>query len=98
RSSEGAGRYCVADAFPLAGATCFVAYLSDRLHLVDVFTDAGEHTTRAERPAVPLLYVYEPATGRILLKTRLRSRQKLRALVQHFGTAVLGVELPDDCL
>src|SRR5207247_73678 len=63
-----------------------------------VFTEEGEHTTRTARPALPLIFVYEPATGRILLRTRLRSRDRILELVRRFGRTVLGVELPADCL
>ena len=43
---EGTGRFCVVDVHPLQGSYCFIAYLSDRLQLFDVFTEEGKHTTR----------------------------------------------------
>jgi hypothetical protein len=98
RRQEGTGRYSAVDAFPLHDAACFVAYVSDRLHVLDVFTDDGTYTTRTARLAVPLVFAYEPASGRITLKTRLRSRDRILDLVQRFGRSVLGVELPPDCL
>jgi hypothetical protein len=91
-------RYCVVDAYPTDAGVCFVAHLADRLQLLDVFTDDGEHTTKAARPATTIIFLYEPAIGRILVRTRLRSRARILELVQRFGKAVLGVELPDDCL
>jgi hypothetical protein len=98
RMHDGTGRYCVVDAFTRNGATCFAAYLSDRLQLFDVFTDVGKRATRADRPAIPLLFVYEPASGVILLMTRLRSTRRILDLVRLFGKAVLGAELGGDCL
>jgi hypothetical protein len=97
-SHDGSGQYCVVEGSPLTSSVCFTAHLADRLALLDVFTEEGEHATRAARPAVPLLFVYEPTTGRILLKSRLRSHERIRELVQRFGQAVLGAELPSDCL
>lgn len=95
---EEPGPYCVVDAFPTASGICFTAHVSDHLQLLDVFTDDGEHTTKAARPSVTILFVYEPESGRILVRTRLRSRDRIRELVQRFGHAVLGAELPADCL
>lgn len=90
---EGTGRFCVVDVHPLKGSFCFIAYLSDRLQLFDVFTEEGKHTTRTARPAFPILFVYYPDDGRVLLKARQRATDTVLGLFQCFGRAVLGVEI-----
>ncbi len=95
---EGTGRFCAVDAHRLAHTVCFIAYLSDRLHLLDLFTDDGTHTLRPARPAFSLVFAYDPRDGRILLRARQRSRDKVLDLLQRFGRAVLGAELPESCL
>jgi hypothetical protein len=98
RIREGRGQFCAVEAYELQGSACFVAYLSDRLQLLDVFTDEGTHTTRPARPAFALVFAYDPADGRILLRARQRSREKVLDLVRRFGRSVLGNELPESCL
>lgn len=97
-AGDGSGRYCVVDAFEIETGLCFVAHLSDRLQLLDVFTDTGEHTTRTARPSVTVLFVYDPTRGRILVRTRLRAHARILGLVRTFADAVLQSGLPDDCL
>lgn len=95
---DGTGRFCAVDSYCLESCVCFAVYLSDRLHLFDVFTEQGEHTTHAARPAFPALFVYYPADGRMLLKTRQRSRDRILDLFRRFGREVLGVNLDASCL
>lgn len=42
------------------------------------------------RPALPILFVYYPHDGTVLLKSHLRARDRIVELFQQFGTAVLG--------
>jgi len=98
RVREGSGRFCAVESFRLETSWCFAAYLSDRLHLADVFTDGGEHTTQALRPAFPVLFVYEPSDGRILLKARQRAADKILDLFRRFGRTILGVDLDVSCV
>jgi hypothetical protein len=98
RVREGTGRFCAAEHYPLQDATCFIAYLSDRLHLFEIFTDGGEHATRIARPALPVLFVYNPHDGRVLLKARQRATDKVLALFQLFGKSVLGVPIHERSL
>lgn len=98
RMQEGTGRFCAVDAYQLKDAFCFVGHISDRLQLLTVFTDEGEQVTQAARPGVPLLFVYYPGDGRLLLKARQRSHERLLGLLQCFGQAVLGVRLDNRCL
>jgi hypothetical protein len=98
RLKEGTGRFCAVDAYRLEGAYCFVTYLSARLHLFDVFTDDGRHTTQRARPAFALVFAYSPRDGRLLLKARQRARGRVLDLFQRFGQAVLGVDLDQSCL
>ncbi len=90
RLREGTGRFCAVDAHRLRDAACFVVQVADRLRLVDAFTDAGKPTTQKVRPALPVLFAYYPADGTVLLKSHLRSRDRVDELLGHFGQAVLG--------
>jgi hypothetical protein len=94
----GTGRFCAVESYQLAEATCFVAYLSDRLQLLEVFTDEGAHTTHATRPAFPVLFVYHPSDGRLLLKARQRTQERILELFRRFGQTVLQVSLDARCL
>jgi len=98
RGREGTGRFCAVDAYPLDAAYCFIAHVSDRLRLFEVFTDEGHHTTKPARPAVALAFAYYPEDGRLLVKSRLRARGRILDLVQRFGRAALGVHLGGDSL
>lgn len=93
RVRDGTGRFCAVDAYRLGEASCFVAYLSDRLHLFEVFTDGGKRTTQAARPAFPVFFAYHPGDGRILLKAKQRAADKILDLFRRFSRAVLGIEL-----
>jgi hypothetical protein len=92
RSHEGTGRYCTVESHALQRCYSFVAHVSDRFRLLDVFDDDGRHTVRAARPAFAVHFAYYPADGRILLKTRRRAATIL-GLLRCFGRAVLGQEL-----
>lgn len=92
RASEGTGAYCAVESHRLDNCTCFVVYLSDRLHLFEVFTEEGRHSTQAARPAFAVLFAYYP-DGRILLRTRHRSFDKILELFRRFGQAVLKVKV-----
>lgn len=98
REREGIGRFCVVNAYRLEGAYCFVAHVSDRLHLVDGFTDSGELTGQRVWPALPVIFVYYPQDGTVLLKSHLHAGDWLLDLFQRFGRAVLGAELDAGCL
>jgi hypothetical protein len=98
RAHEGSGRFCAVESFTLPSALCFVAYLADRLRLLDVFTERGHYTTQPTRPAFPILFTYFPHDGKVLLKTRQRAADKILDLFQRFGRAVLGVELDGRCM
>ena len=41
RMHEGTGRFCAVDAYQLHDCACFVAHVSNRLHLLELFTDDG---------------------------------------------------------
>lgn len=98
RLREGTGRFCIVDAHPLQASHCFIAYIADRLQLMDVFTDEGIHTMHATRPALPVLFAYYPADGRMLLKSRQRAADRVLDLFRRFGKAVLDVEIDERCL
>jgi hypothetical protein len=98
RAYEGVGRFCAVEAYRMGGCDCFTALLADRLHLVEAFTEAGALTAQRVLPAVQVTFAYDPCEGVILLQSRIRSRDRLLALIRGFGHAVLGVELGEDCL
>src|SRR5207247_11452259 len=50
------------------------------------------------RPALPVVFVYYPLDGTILLQTRLTARDHLLELFQLFARIVLGVELTEACM
>lgn len=87
---EGSGRFCATDVHRLGNAHCFVAQVADRLRLVEAFTDDGRPAAVRVRPAVPLLFVYRPHDGTVLLKSHLRSQDRIRELFARFGEAALG--------
>jgi hypothetical protein len=87
--SEGSGRFCAVDAGFLDGTYSFAAQVADRLQLVEGFTERGEATVQRLRPAVPLLFLCDPASGTVLLKCHLRSAERIRSLFECFATAVL---------
>lgn len=95
---EGAGTYCAVDARRLNGAYCFVAHVSDRLQFLEMFTEGGEFTTQPLQPALPVVFVYYPLDGTVLLQSRIQSHDRLLELFQLFGRAVLGVDLDGACM
>ncbi len=95
---EGAGTYCAVDARRLNGSYCFVAHVSDRLQFLEMFTEGGEFTMQPLQPALPVIFVYYPVDGTVLLQTRIQSHDRLLELVQLFGRVVLGVDLDGACM
>jgi hypothetical protein len=93
RLREGTGRFCAVDVYLLRDAVCFLAQVADRLRFVDSFTDAGEPKAQKVRPAIPVLFVYYPKDGRVLLKSHVRAPDRVSELLEHFGQAVLGCSL-----
>jgi hypothetical protein len=98
RRCDGSGRYCTVERHRVGEAVCFTAYVSDRLQFLEMFTEDGTHTRQPARPAFPLVFAYYPADGRILLRARQRSRERVLELFQRFGRAALDVELDERCL
>jgi hypothetical protein len=98
RLHEGIGRFCIVEAYPVRAGHCFLAHLSDRLHLVEAFTERGEHTVLRFRPVFPVFFVYEPADGKLLLKAQDRGLDTTLELFRRFGQAVLGIDLAECCL
>lgn len=94
RRHEGTGRFCVVEPYALNSGYCFVASVADRLQALESFTERGEATLQHLWPAVPVVFVYDPHDGTLQLKSRLRASERVGELFQHFGRAVLGVELP----
>lgn len=90
RLHEGTAGFCTADAYRLREAVCFVGQVADRLQFLEAFTDGGKLTSARVRPALPVLFVYYPADGRVCLKSHLRSRDRTSDLFQRFGQAILG--------
>ncbi len=87
---EGGPAFCTAEAHRLGGACCFAAHAAARPELVEAFSDAGRPTRRRLRRALPVLFVYRPGDGAVLLKSPLRSRERVAGLFELFGRAVLG--------
>jgi hypothetical protein len=90
RLREGAGRFCTVEAHALPSAVCFVGQVADRLQFVDAFTDSGRPARRTLRRALPILFVYYPHSGTVLLKCHLRAQDRVTELFGRFGEAVLG--------
>ena len=89
RPQTGEGAFCTVDAHRMPGSICFVAQVADRLQFLQAFSDSGHATTCRLRPAKPLLFVYEPEEGSVLLMSHLRSRDRIAALFALFGRVVL---------
>lgn len=90
---DGTGRFCAVDGRQLNGAFCFAAHVADRLQFLEVFTEGGEYATQPLQPALPLVFVYYPLDGTILIQTRLQSRERVSELLHLFAQVVLGAEL-----
>jgi hypothetical protein len=93
RYTDGTGRFTAVDAHTVGRSVCFAAYLSDRLKLLEGFDSEGRRTTRATRPSFPVIFMYDPDDGRLLLRSRLRAPSRVLDLFQRCGEAVLGVEI-----
>ena len=89
RLDGGAGRYCAVDAHHIQGVHCFTAHVADRICLVESFSESGRLAVKRVRPALTLLFTYNPSAGTVRLKSPLRSIDRLRGLFQCFGTTVL---------
>ena len=88
--------FCTADAHRMPDAVVFAAQVADRVRLVEGFSDQGEACVERVRPAASVMVAYEPASGRVRLKSPLRSQQRVKELFDRFGTAVLGVPVTPD--
>lgn len=89
RRTEGAGQFAAADARRV-GETCyFVVRVSERLRLLDGFTDAGEPGAQPFHPALHLLFTYR-SDGVVRLQCRIRAADRLAELFRRFGEAALG--------
>lgn len=93
QAREGVGRFSTVTAYQLQYAFCFVAHVSDRLHVVEGFTDNGELVMQRFWPALPLLFAYYPQDGTLAMKSPLEPADWVWDLLQRFGKVVLGVEL-----
>ncbi len=89
-------RFCTAEGYALKDACCFVAQVADRLRFLNAFADDGEPIRQRVRPARPVLFVYYPHDGTVLLQSPLRARDRVETLFQHFGQTVLGSWLTCD--
>lgn len=100
RASEGTGRFCRSHHHHFRDPDCHVviAYVSDRLRLLDAFSEDGEHRRERLRPASQVTFAYYPGDGALLLRTRCRSRQKVLSLLHLFCDAVLGCAFDEESL
>ncbi len=98
RLREGIGRFCAVEASRLNETYCFVAHVADRLRQFEIFTEEGEQTFERLRPAFPVVFIYYPQDGTILLKSPLHAEDRILELFQRFGRAVLGVALDANAL
>lgn len=89
RQSSGTGRFCAVEGHRLPDAYCFAARVADRIQLVEGFTDDGRPSLQRVRPALAVLFAYCPADGTVRLKAPLRAADRVRALFQQCGNAVL---------
>ncbi len=85
-----AGRFCSVNAHRLPEGVCFAGQVADRLQFFDTFTEDGQPMTQRLRPALPVFFVYHPDDGTVLLKSPLRSRDRIARLFALFGQTVLG--------
>jgi hypothetical protein len=86
----GEGPFAAVEAHRIPGSVCFAAYVADRVRLVDGFTAAGNRTLQRLRPSRTVLFAYAPADGAVLLRSPLRSADRVRDLYGCFGREVLG--------
>ncbi len=94
RRDAGTGRFCAVEVHSLPDATtCFAARIADRMHLIEGFTERGTPTFQRVRPALAVIFAYQPQDGSVLLTSPLRAADRLRDLYQCFGRAVLSTEV-----
>lgn len=93
RRTAGTGRFCAVDARRLPGAVCFVARVADRVHLIEGFSAGGELSHRQLRPALTVIFVYDPADGSVQLKAPVRAADRIDELFCCCGRAVLGQDV-----
>ena len=72
--------------------------MSDRLRLLDAFSERGEHRPHRVLPANRVLLAYYPSDGTVLLKSRLRAAAKVHALLRALSMAVLGTPIDERSL
>lgn len=95
RANEGTGRFLASQVLAFDDPDCavFIGHVSDRLRLLDAFTDDGEHRPLRIRPSSPVICAYYPADGTVLLKSRHRAEGKVLSLLQGFSRNVLGADV-----
>jgi hypothetical protein len=100
RAHEGTGRYCASHSYRLTDPEChvFVGYVSDRLRILEAFSEAGEHRPHRIHPASRVIVAYYPGDGSLLLKARQRALSKVTALLAAFSQAVLHVDFDPSSL
>ncbi len=100
RVSEGTGRFCASRSYRFVAPDChlFVGFVSDRLRLLDAFSQEGRHRPHRVLPANRVLLAYYPVDGAVLLKGRLRARSKVHALLRSLSRAVLGTPVDERSL
>src|SRR5439155_15562254 len=77
RLREGTGRFCSVTGYRLPQSYCFVGQVADRLQYVETFADDGRPALQPVRPALPVLFVYYPGDGTVLLKSHLRAADRV---------------------
>jgi hypothetical protein len=87
--------WCVAEAHRLSGAVLVLARVGGRLCFLEAFDDEGRAAPRRLRPARTISFLYRD-DGAVLLQSHLRSRERVAALLNLFGEAVLGSRVEPD--
>jgi hypothetical protein len=90
RSREGIGRFCKVASYRMRGSCCFVAHVANRPQVFDTFSNHGWLVRRSLWLALPVVFVYFPEDGTVLLRSHVRSRERTGELFHLFGTAALG--------
>lgn len=89
----------VVEAYPTPDGCVFEAHVSERVRRIATFPRTGGPLVADLRPATPVVFAYEAATGVVRVYSRLRARSRAHALLELFGRVALGCPVqPVSCV
>ncbi len=86
---DAAARFCAVEAHAQPDGIWFTARVAGRVQLVEGFSETGLPSLHRIRPAATVQFVYAPADGSVLLRSQLRTADRIEELFRCFGRVVL---------